>query len=86
MLEIVPYHLFTCNICTSRGSLSVAGKRVLYQNSNDKYEKHPYVMRLIYTVFVSLMTAACKTYNYNLSQLFKDPLKGRVKTLKKASF
>ena len=45
------------------GSLSVAGKRVLYKNSNDKYEKHPYVMQFIYIayVYVSLMTAACKT-------------------------
>ena len=33
------------------GSLSVAGNRVLYKNSKDKYEKHPYVMRFIYIAY-----------------------------------
>lgn len=36
-------------------------KRVLYKNSDDKYEKHHYVMQFIYIACVSLMTAACKT-------------------------
>ena len=40
------------------GSFSVAGNRVLYKNSKDKYEKHPYVMRFIYIAYASVMTAA----------------------------
>ena len=48
-------------LAKTSGSFSVAGNRVLYKNSKDKYKKHPYVMRFIYIAYASVMTAACKT-------------------------
>ena len=49
---------------------------MLYRNSNDKYEKHPYVLQFIYIAYVSLMIVVVRLEM--ISQLFKDPLKSRV--------